>query len=111
MSTIINYVPVSVKEPKEPLAVEGADGLAAGGDGGGGDKPPPKRDPLIRTGKPFHGVIEDIKGRYCDYLSDIKDGLSAQVLSASIFIFFACLSPAITFGGMYCKYILYSKRL
>lgn len=67
-----------------------------------GDKPPP-RDPLIRKGKLFYGLIQDVKIRHSQYLSDFKDGLSPQVLSACIFIFFATLSPAITFGGMYCK--------
>lgn len=69
--------------------------------GGGGGKKPHKRDPLQRTGKPFYGLFQDVKLRYSDYLSDIKDGLNPQVLSAAIFIFFAALSPAITFGGMY----------
>lgn len=74
---------------------------ASAGDGDGGKKRPPPRDPLIRTGKPFFGVLQDIKTRYPLYLSDIKDGLSGQVLAAAIFIFFAALSAAITFGGIY----------
>ncbi|XP_068216025.1 anion exchange protein 3 [Palaemon carinicauda] len=83
---------------------QGAPAAAApvsAGDGGDGDRKPPPRDPLIRTGKPFYGMIQDIKTRYPLYLSDIKDGLSGQVLATTIFIFFAALSPAITFGGMY----------
>ncbi|KAF2358900.1 Bicarbonate transporter eukaryotic [Trinorchestia longiramus] len=60
-----------------------------------------QRDPLKRVGKPFYGVYMDLKSRMPMYLSDIKDGLSPQVLAATIFIFFASLSPAITFGGMY----------
>lgn len=71
------------------------------GDGDGGDRKPPPRDPLIRHGKPFYGLIQDIKIRYPRYLSDIKDGISGQVLASAFFIFFACLSAAITFGGMY----------
>ncbi|KAL7637649.1 UNVERIFIED_CONTAM: hypothetical protein RMT77_012386 [Armadillidium vulgare] len=63
--------------------------------------PKPPRDPLVRKGIPFYGVVQDIKIRYPRYLSDIVDGFSPQVLSASIFIFFAALSPAITFGGLY----------
>lgn len=74
---------------------------ASAGDGDGGKKRPPPRDPLIRTGKPFFGVLQDLKTRYPLYLSDIKDGLSGQVLAAAIFIFFAALSAAITFGGIY----------
>ncbi|XP_066945584.1 anion exchange protein 3-like [Macrobrachium rosenbergii] len=71
------------------------------GDGDGGDRKPPPRDPLVRHGKLFYGLIQDIKIRYPRYLSDIKDGISSQVLATIFFIFFACLSPAITFGGMY----------
>lgn len=70
---------------------------------GDGDKTPPPRDPLVRTGKPFFGMIEDIKIRYSVYLSDLKDGIDGQVAAAAIFIFFAALSAAITFGGMYGK--------
>lgn len=78
------------------------------GDGDGGDKKPPPRDPLIRTGKPFYGLVQDIKIRYSCYLSDLKDGVDGQVLSAAIFIFFAALSASITFGGMYGKITFHS---
>lgn len=45
-------------------------------------------------------MIRDIKRRYRFYKSDITDALNAQVLAAVIFIYFAALSPAITFGGL-----------
>uniref|UniRef100_A0A8C9YCN3 Anion exchange protein n=1 Tax=Sander lucioperca TaxID=283035 RepID=A0A8C9YCN3_SANLU len=61
---------------------------------------PPPEDPLARTGQPFGGMIRDIKRRYQYYKSDITDALNAQVLAAVIFIYFAALSPAITFGGL-----------
>ncbi|XP_033027136.1 band 3 anion transport protein isoform X3 [Lacerta agilis] len=57
-------------------------------------------DPLSRTGRPFGGLVRDIKRRYPKYLSDITDALNAQSLAAVIFIYFAALSPAITFGGL-----------
>uniref|UniRef100_A0A8C4TRR3 Anion exchange protein n=1 Tax=Falco tinnunculus TaxID=100819 RepID=A0A8C4TRR3_FALTI len=57
-------------------------------------------DPLRRTGKPFGGLVRDICRRYPKYLSDIKDAFSPQCLAAIIFIYFAALSPAITFGGL-----------
>lgn len=57
-------------------------------------------DPLRRTGRPFGGLVRDIKRRYPKYLSDIKDALSGQCLAAIIFIYFAALTPAITFGGL-----------
>ncbi|XP_044855574.1 band 3 anion transport protein [Mauremys mutica] len=57
-------------------------------------------DPLRRTGRLFGGLVRDIKRRYPKYLSDIKDALNPQCLAAVIFIYFAALSPAITFGGL-----------
>uniref|UniRef100_A0A4W5NLY7 Anion exchange protein n=1 Tax=Hucho hucho TaxID=62062 RepID=A0A4W5NLY7_9TELE len=60
----------------------------------------PKNDPLQRTGRPFGGLIRDVKRRYPKYASDFKDALNAQCAAAVIFIYFAALSPAITFGGL-----------
>uniref|UniRef100_A0A8C8EWV1 Anion exchange protein n=1 Tax=Oncorhynchus tshawytscha TaxID=74940 RepID=A0A8C8EWV1_ONCTS len=59
-----------------------------------------KDDPLQRTGRPFGGLIRDVKRRYPKYASDFKDALNAQCAAAVIFIYFAALSPAITFGGL-----------
>lgn len=55
---------------------------------------------MVRTRIPFGGVINDFKRRAPQYLSDITDGLNAQCLSAAIFIYFACLSGAVAFGGL-----------
>ncbi|CAL8293782.1 unnamed protein product [Lota lota] len=64
-------------------------------------KPPRKEDdPLERTGRPFGGLIRDVRRRYPKYLSDFKDALNVQCMAAVIFIYFAALSPAITFGGL-----------
>ncbi|KAM4622557.1 band 3 anion transport protein isoform 2-T2 [Discoglossus pictus] len=65
-------------------------------------KPTPEAadDPLQRTGRIFGGLGRDIMRRYPKYLSDITDALSPQCLAAVIFIYFAALSPAITFGGL-----------
>ncbi|KAK5856017.1 hypothetical protein PBY51_007643 [Eleginops maclovinus] len=60
----------------------------------------PREDPLARTGYPFGGMIKDLKRRYRHYISDYTDALNPQVLAAVIFIYFAALSPAITFGGL-----------
>ncbi|KAM7152935.1 anion exchange protein 3 [Macrochelys suwanniensis] len=57
-------------------------------------------DPLRRTGVCFGGLVQDIKRRYPKYLSDIRDALHSQCLAAVLFIYFAALSPAITFGGL-----------
>ncbi|XP_072325073.1 anion exchange protein 3-like [Scyliorhinus torazame] len=57
-------------------------------------------DPLKRTRIPFGGLVRDIKRRYPKYLSDIQDAMNCQCLAAIIFIYFAALAPAITFGGL-----------
>lgn len=67
-------------------------------------------DPLERTGRPFGGMIRDIKTRYPWYWSDIKDGINLQCLATFFFIYFACLSPAITFGGLLSKYCVRMKH-
>ncbi|XP_072212552.1 band 3 anion transport protein isoform X2 [Excalfactoria chinensis] len=69
-------------------------------DTGSKEQAPDDDDPLIRTGRPFGGLVKDIRRRYPKYLSDIKDALSPQCLAAVIFIYFAALSPAVTFGGL-----------
>uniref|UniRef100_A0AAY4DU47 Anion exchange protein n=1 Tax=Denticeps clupeoides TaxID=299321 RepID=A0AAY4DU47_9TELE len=57
-------------------------------------------DPLKRSGIPFGGLIHDIRRRYPLYMSDIKDAIDSQCIAAVIFIYFAALSPTITFGGL-----------
>ncbi|XP_023806679.1 anion exchange protein 3 isoform X1 [Oryzias latipes] len=57
-------------------------------------------DPLTRSGIPFGGLIHDIRRRYPLYISDFKDALDMQCIAAVIFIYFAALSPTITFGGL-----------
>lgn len=63
----------------------------------------PREDPLARTGYPFGGMVRDLKRRFRHYISDYTDALNPQVLAAVIFIYFAALSPAITFGGLLGK--------
>ncbi|XP_046976743.1 anion exchange protein 2 isoform X2 [Vanessa cardui] len=57
-------------------------------------------DPLSKSGRLFGGVIRDIKRRYPYYLSDFRDALNGQCAAATIFMYFAALSSAITFGGL-----------
>ena len=45
-------------------------------------------------------MFNDIKNRFPHYLSDFTDGLSGQVVAATIFIYFAALSGAVAFGGL-----------
>ncbi|CAB1325762.1 unnamed protein product [Coregonus sp. 'balchen'] len=79
---------LKVKEPKSPK-----------------DKAPqapfkPGDDPLRRSGRLFGGLIGDAARRYPKYASDFRDALNPQCMAAIIFIYFAALSPAVTFGGL-----------
>ena len=56
--------------------------------------------PLEKTHRWWGGLINDIKRRYPMYKSDIMDGLNTETLAATLFMYFAALSTAITFGGL-----------
>uniref|UniRef100_A0A673YCT7 Anion exchange protein n=1 Tax=Salmo trutta TaxID=8032 RepID=A0A673YCT7_SALTR len=60
----------------------------------------PGVDPLRRSGRLFGGLIRDAARRYPKYASDLRDALNPQCMAAVIFIYFAALSPAVTFGGL-----------
>ncbi|XP_048408447.1 sodium bicarbonate cotransporter 3-like isoform X9 [Stegostoma tigrinum] len=55
---------------------------------------------LERTGRLFGGLIRDIKRKSPFYLSDFKDAFSLQCLASILFLYCACMSPVITFGGL-----------
>ncbi|XP_030239142.1 sodium bicarbonate cotransporter 3 isoform X11 [Drosophila navojoa] len=55
---------------------------------------------LSRSGRLFGGLINDIKRKAPWYWSDFRDALSMQCVASWIFLYFACLSPIITFGGL-----------
>ncbi|XP_055376654.1 electroneutral sodium bicarbonate exchanger 1 isoform X10 [Condylostylus longicornis] len=55
---------------------------------------------LSRTGRLFGGLINDVKRKAPWYFSDFKDALALQCIASWIFLYFACLSPIITFGGL-----------
>ncbi|MFC1759624.1 PTS sugar transporter subunit IIA, partial [Planctomycetota bacterium] len=61
---------------------------------------PPVEDGLQYTGRPFGGLIADVRRRLPHYVSDFKDGLHSKCLGSTLFLFFACLAPAIIFGGL-----------
>uniref|UniRef100_A0A8C1YZP3 Solute carrier family 4 member 1a (Diego blood group) n=1 Tax=Cyprinus carpio TaxID=7962 RepID=A0A8C1YZP3_CYPCA len=95
LKPIINFQKKMLRERVRPYDTR----LMVGGKAPTGPEKP-RDDPLARTGYPFGGMVKDIKRRYKHYLSDFTDALDPQVLSAVIFIYFAALSPAITFGGL-----------
>ncbi|KAM4028946.1 sodium bicarbonate cotransporter 3 isoform 3-T3 [Anomaloglossus baeobatrachus] len=55
---------------------------------------------LQRTGRLFGGLMLDIKRKAPFFLSDFKDALSLQCLASVLFLYCACMSPVITFGGL-----------
>ncbi|XP_034483033.1 anion exchange protein 3 isoform X1 [Drosophila innubila] len=74
-----------------------------GGDGDdddGGDGKKKKPNPMDKTHRLWGGLCNDLKRRMPMYKSDILDGLNTETLAATIFMYFACLSTAITFGGL-----------
>ncbi|XP_042332497.1 sodium bicarbonate cotransporter 3 isoform X9 [Sceloporus undulatus] len=55
---------------------------------------------LQRTGRLFGGLILDIKRKAPFFLSDFKDAFNLQCLASILFLYCACMSPVITFGGL-----------
>ncbi|KAI2660909.1 Sodium-driven chloride bicarbonate exchanger [Labeo rohita] len=55
---------------------------------------------LQRTGRIFGGFALDIKRKAPHFLSDFTDALSLQCLASFLFLYCACMSPVITFGGL-----------
>uniref|UniRef100_A0A8D8MPB3 Anion exchange protein n=1 Tax=Culex pipiens TaxID=7175 RepID=A0A8D8MPB3_CULPI len=83
---------------KQPLMTSEEEKKLLAASDGDGKKPP--KNPLEKTNRLWGGLFNDIKRRYPMYMSDIKDGLNAETLAATIFMYFAALSTAITFGGL-----------
>ncbi|XP_037977705.2 anion exchange protein 2 isoform X2 [Plutella xylostella] len=88
--------------PPPPPAAPPADAEKAALLEAEGAKPPPDepQDPLQGTGRPFGAMLRDMRRRYPHYLSDLREGLTGQCLAAAIFMYFAALSSAVTFGGL-----------
>ncbi|KAL1767435.1 electroneutral sodium bicarbonate exchanger 1 isoform X1 [Sigmodon hispidus] len=55
---------------------------------------------LERTGRLFGGLVLDIRRKAPFYWSDYRDALSLQCLASFLFLYCACMSPVITFGGL-----------
>ncbi|XP_006984676.1 sodium-driven chloride bicarbonate exchanger isoform X5 [Peromyscus maniculatus bairdii] len=55
---------------------------------------------LQRTGRIFGGLILDIKRKAPFFWSDFRDAFSLQCLASFLFLYCACMSPVITFGGL-----------
>ncbi|KAG8469234.1 hypothetical protein KFE25_007752 [Diacronema lutheri] len=93
----------AVKQPTDEAATMD---LAVGEADLGGAMPhdglPP---PLQYSGKPFRALWIDLKRKSRDYRTDWTDAFLPEnlsiVMSATLFIFFACLAPALAFGAIY----------
>ncbi|VDL95810.1 unnamed protein product [Schistocephalus solidus] len=48
----------------------------------------------------FGGLVADLKRRAPHYLSDFTDAIHIQCFASFFFLYFACLAPIITFGGL-----------
>nr|XP_056722981.1 electroneutral sodium bicarbonate exchanger 1 [Euleptes europaea] len=55
---------------------------------------------LQRTGRLFGGLILDVKRKAPWYWSDFRDAISLQCLASFLFLYCACMSPVVTFGGL-----------
>ncbi len=55
---------------------------------------------LVFTGRFCGGLMDDIRRKAPWFWSDFIDGLNFQCLSSIMFMYFACLAPIITFGGL-----------
>jgi mannitol/fructose-specific phosphotransferase system IIA component (Ntr-type) len=53
-----------------------------------------------RSGSFAGGLIADVRRRLPHFVDDFKQGLSARSLAATVFLFFACFTGALTFGGI-----------
>ncbi|MCA9261310.1 MAG: PTS sugar transporter subunit IIA [Planctomycetales bacterium] len=52
------------------------------------------------SGRIFGGLLNDVRRRLPYYLSDFRDGMHSKCLGSALFLFFACLAPCVTFGGV-----------
>ncbi|XP_073341337.1 sodium bicarbonate cotransporter 3-like isoform X2 [Pagrus major] len=55
---------------------------------------------LQRTGRIFGGLVNDIRRKAPFVWSDIRDAVNLQCLASVLFLYCACMSPVITFGGL-----------
>jgi len=56
---------------------------------------------FVHSGRFGGGLMADLHRRLQFYASDFRDGLNLKTISSVLFLYFACLAPAITFGAIY----------
>ena len=72
-----------------------ADDVVVDDEGGDDGRDPPLLEPFLL------GILRDYRMRLPLYKSDVLDGLNVQCLAATLFLFFACLAPAVGFGALF----------
>jgi len=60
----------------------------------------PQREELTKSVWPGEGLAQDLRRRLPHYADDFRQGFQAKCASSIFFLFFACLAPAVTFGGI-----------
>ena len=48
----------------------------------------------------FGGLVNDVRRKAPFLWSDLRDAISLQCLASVLFLYCACMSPVITFGGL-----------
>ena len=61
---------------------------------------PAEVEPKKSTWIPLAGLFGDVKRQIPYYAQDFRNGLQPKCAASIIFLFFACLAPAVTFGGI-----------
>ncbi|XP_034090115.1 sodium bicarbonate cotransporter 3-like [Gymnodraco acuticeps] len=55
---------------------------------------------LQRTGRAFGGLVNDVRRKIPFLWSDVRDAVSLQCVASVLFLYCACMSPVIAFGGL-----------
>lgn len=58
------------------------------------------QEEVLSSTRPLEGLQQDLKRRLPHYVDDFRQGLQTKCISSTVFLFFACLAPAVTFGGI-----------
>lgn len=90
----------SVPAPGSAVRLSDAAVPAQGGGVEGLYSPPPDASSLALVEPPFKGLLRDVRAKSKFLVSDVTDGMSLKVVAATAFLFFACIAPAVAFGGL-----------
>ncbi len=55
---------------------------------------------LTADTRPMAGILGDFRRRIPHLADDYRSGLQGKCIASIVFLFFACLAPAVTFGGI-----------